>query len=115
MTWRSRLAGLAIAVAIIGIAVGCSRSSGANPDPAPTSSPPTNQGLTAADAARTAADQMKQLPPTAVQVDCAPGVPTLPIFTTLSGVAGTKRLHVLADGRCFTVPAEQVLVEPVDP
>lgn len=72
---------------------------------------------TAADASRAAAEQLRRLPDGAVQVDCAPGRRTLPIYTTLSGIGGPHRTYVLADGRCFQVPPElgSVPVEPIDP
>ena len=63
-----------------------------------------NRVPTADDAARAAAEQLKQLPETVVQVDCAPGVPTLRPYTRLSGVPGANPRYVLADGRCFVDP-----------
>lgn len=66
-----------------------------------TSAAPPAELPTAADAAKAATEQLKALPPTAVQVDCAPGKPTLEPFTTLSGLPGAASRYILADGRCF--------------
>jgi len=78
---------------------------------------PGDHAPTAQDAARTAAEQLRLLPATASQVDCAPGVRTLPIYTTLSGTGGPHRLIVLADGRCFQDSASSgdVPVEQIEP
>jgi hypothetical protein len=79
--------------------------------------PPADYVPTAADAARAAAEEIKHLPSTAVQVDCAPGVPKFPIYTTTSGGFSRQRRYILADGRCFQdsvvrdLPIEEILPE----
>lgn len=76
---------------------------GARPQAAGTAVPDAGDGArpNAADAARTAAEELATLPAGMVQVDCAPGMPTFPIFTQLSGVPSPNRIRILADGRCF--------------
>jgi hypothetical protein len=109
---------LALLVTLLLLVLGGARlnAAGAN-GPQASAQPPADYVPTAADAARTAAEQLRGLPATAVQVDCAPGVPTLPIFTTLSGIGGAQPLLILADGRCFRDRANNadVPVEPIDP
>ena len=53
------------------------------------------------DARLAAAEQLRLLPANAKQVDCAPGMRTLPPYTTLSGGIARVRRTILADGRCF--------------
>jgi hypothetical protein len=118
MNWMNRSARLALLMAVMVLLLGGTRLNaiGANQSPAVTQ-PPADYAPTAADAARTATEQLKVLPATAVQVDCAPGVRTLPIFTTLSGIGGPQRLYILADGRCFQDPSNkaEVPVEQIEP
>jgi hypothetical protein len=69
------------------------------------------------DARRTAEEELKLLPANASQVDCAPSMATVPPFTRLSGLPGTQRMVVLADGRCFVSPDRKALpeVEAIEP
>lgn len=69
-----------------------------------TSAAPPAEHPSAADAAKAATEQLKALPPSVVQVNCAPGKPTLEPFTTLSGVPGAAPRYILADGRCYVDP-----------
>ena len=90
---------LAVAAATGGLLfiIGACVSSSAAAQPTPTLE----------DAAKAAAEELKQLPASAIQVDCSPDFKTLPPYTRLTGgvLGGPQRSFILSDGRCYVDPA----------
>lgn len=116
MTPPSRTGRLALLCAILLLLLGGRELGAAGAtQSADVKQPVAGYAPTAEDAARAASEQIKTLPAGAVQVECAPGVPTLPIYTTMSGLGGPQQFYILADGRCFqdklnntAVPVERI-------
>ena len=102
---------MAIAVILSAVLAGCVQPAGAPPAAQDPSAPqPSNMPSippdVAASAAAAAAEEFKALPSGAVQVDCAPGWPTYPPYTRLTGTPSTDQVEILSDGRCFRVPSK---------
>jgi hypothetical protein len=111
MTLRVRRLGLLLGMVFL-IVMGTRFVSSAGPVPGDPNYVPT-----LADAADTTVGELRALPEDAIQIDCAPGMPTAPPFTRLAGHNVAKeQMWILADGRCFVYSNPNVSSpEPIVP
>ena len=99
---RLGLIGGSVAIVLILVFDG-SGSWTAGAAPLPSSSPvAASPSIDPSDLEWVSAQELHSLPSDVVQIDCRPGMATLPPYTRFTGFSS---MYVLADGRCFIDPS----------